>query len=227
MDYLLSFIEGIITFISPCMLPMLPLYISYFAGTNATDEKERKSKTVINALGFVIGLTLVFILLGAAAGTFGSFIRQHTLLLNLAGGLLLIVFGLNYMNVFKLDFLNRVIKFKFPLKSFGFLSSILFGIIFSIGWTPCVGTFLGSALLLAANSHDSFKGIGMLFFYSLGLGIPFIVSALLIESLKSTFQFIKRHTKIINLISGLLLICIGILMMFGMLNLFLSLLTFR
>ena len=227
MDYLLSFIEGIITFISPCMLPMLPIYISYFAGAQTEDEKDHKTKTVINALGFVLGLSIVFILLGVAAGTFGKYIKLHTFIFNIIGGLLLIIFGLNYMGLFKLNLLNKVRKLNVPIKSFHFFSSILFGVIFSIGWTPCVGAFLGSALLLAANSHDSLKGFIMLLLYSLGLGIPFIISALLLDSLKQTFGFIKRHYKAINTVSGLLLIIIGILMMFGMLNLFLSILTVK
>ena len=227
MDYLLSFIEGMITFISPCMLPMLPIYISYFAGAKTSGEKDKKNKAIINALGFVLGLTIVFILLGAAAGTFGKYIKLHAMIFNIVGGLLLIVFGLNYMDVFKFNFLNKVRKLNVTIKSLNFLSSILFGIVFSIGWTPCVGAFLGSALLLAANSHDSFKGIIMLMLYSMGLGIPFIISALLLDSLKQTFNFIKRHYKIINIVSGLLLVIIGFLMMFGLLNLFLSLLTFK
>jgi cytochrome c-type biogenesis protein len=227
MDYVLSFMEGIITFVSPCMLPMLPIYISYFAGAKTSDDKDVKNKTIINALGFVLGLTIVFILLGAVAGTFGKYVKMHTIIFNVVGGLLLIAFGLNYMDILKFNFLNKSRKLNVNIKSFNFLSSVLFGIVFSIGWTPCVGAFLGSALLLAANSHDSFQGIMMLLSYSLGLGIPFIISALLLDNLKQTFNFIKRNYKIINSVCGLLLVIIGFLMMFGLLNLFLSLLTFK
>ena len=224
MDYLLSFLEGMITFISPCLLPMLPIYISYFAGGN--DEKEIKHKTVLNAVGFVLGLMLVFILLGALAGSFGKLIKQNQSVFNIVGGLVLIIFGLNYMELLKFGFLNNTKRLQVHVKSFGFVASFIFGIIFSIGWTPCVGAFLGSALLLAANSHDSVKGIIMLAFYSLGLGIPFIISAMLIDSLKKRFSFIKRHYRMINIISGLCLIVIGLFMMFGLLNLLLSFLRF-
>lgn len=224
MDYLLSFFEGVITFISPCMLPMLPIYISYFAGNN--DEKNIKHKTILNAIGFVLGMMLVFVLLGVLAGSFGKLIKQNQTVFNVVGGLVLIIFGLNYMELLKFKFLNNTKRLQLHVKSFGFLSSFLFGIIFSIGWTPCVGAFLGSALLLAANSHDSLKGMMMLTLYSLGLGIPFIISALLIDSLKKTFLFIKKHYKIINIISGLCLIVIGLFMMFGLLNLLLSFLSF-
>lgn len=227
MDYLLSFIEGIITFVSPCLLPMLPIYISYFAGGEASDQNKRKKNVLMNAIGFVLGFTIVFLLLGAAAGTFGRFVRQHEFIFNIIGGLILILFGLNFMSVVKVGFLNRTLRIRMKVKSLHFFSSVLLGFVFSIGWTPCVGAFLGSALMLAANSQEAFKGIAMLFLFSLGLGIPFVISAILIDSLKQTFEAIKRHYRVINIVSGLLLISVGVLMMFGELNAFLSLLTFR
>jgi cytochrome c-type biogenesis protein len=220
MDYFLTFMEGIITFISPCLLPMLPIYITFFAGN--TSAEENKKETITRAIGFVLGFTIVFTLLGATAGTFGKIIKEYSLIFNIIGGFILIIFGLNYMQVLKLNFLNSTKKLKSDLKVNGFLSSLLFGIIFSIGWTPCVGAFLGSALMLAANSQSTIKGVTLLFIYSLGLGIPFIISAFLIGSLKQGFEKIKKHYKTINFISGLLLIIIGIMMMFGLLNSFLS-----
>lgn len=227
MDYLLSFIEGIITFVSPCLLPMLPIYISYFAGGEVSDQNKQKKRTLINAIGFVLGFTIVFLLLGAAAGTFGRFVRQHKFLFNIIGGLILILFGLNFMSVIQVGFLSRTFRIRMKVNSFNFFSSVLLGFVFSIGWTPCVGAFLGSALMLAANSQEAFKGIAMLLLFSLGLGIPFVISAVLIDSLKQTFDTIKRHYRVINIISGLLLITVGVFMMFGQLNAFLSLLTFR
>ena len=227
MDYLLSFIEGIITFVSPCLLPMLPIYISYFAGGETPDQKKQKRRTIINAIGFVLGFTIVFLLLGAAAGTLGRFVHQYGIVFNFFGGLILILFGLNFMNVIQIGFLNRTLRIHMKVKSFTFITSALLGVVFSIGWTPCVGAFLGSALMLAANSKEAFKGIVMLLLFSLGLGIPFVISAVLIDSLKQTFAAIKRHYRVISIISGLLLILVGILMMFGQLNTFLSLLTFR
>lgn len=227
MDYLLSFIEGIITFVSPCLLPMLPIYISYFAGGEVPDQNKRKQRTLINAIGFVLGFTIVFLLLGAATGTFGKFVHQHEMIFNIVGGLILILFGLNFMSVIQIGFLNRTLRIHMKVKSFTFITSALLGIVFSIGWTPCVGAFLGFALMLAANSHEAFKGIVMLFLFSLGLGLPFVISAVLIDSLKQMFAAIERHYRIISIISGLLLILVGILMMIGQLNAFLSLLTFR
>lgn len=225
MNYIILFLEGIITFISPCILPMLPIYISYFMGNS---QHNKPNKVLVNSIGFVIGFSSIFTLLGAAAGTFGSFLRQYINTFNIIAGIILVIFGLSYMDIINISLLKRSfgIKDKAKLKNLNILSSILFGIIFAIGWTPCVGTFLGSALMLAANSQHFFEGILMLLTYSLGLGIPFILSALLIDTLKSTFNFIKRNYKVINFISGALLIVIGILMATGYLNKLLSILTF-
>ena len=206
---------------------MLPIYISYFAGEESDDRLKRKRQVITNSLGFVLGFTIVFLLLGAAAGTFGMFLYQNATVFNIIFGLIMILFGLNYMGAFKIGFLNRTKRFKMKVKALGFLKSVLFGIIFSVGWTPCVGAFLGSALMLAANAQEASKGIVMLLLYSLGLGIPFVVSAILIDSLKKTFDAIKRHFRVISIISGSILVLVGILMMFGQLNAFLSLLTFR
>jgi len=226
LDYLILFFEGIITFISPCILPMLPIYISYFIGEN---DDRKNSKALINSIGFVLGFSLIFTILGAAAGTFGAFIQRYMKTFNIIAGILLIIFGLNYIGVVKISFLERSFKLKNKtnLNKLNLISSVLFGMIFAIGWTPCVGTFLGSALMLAANSQETVKGVLMLLSYSLGLGLPFIISALLIDSIKGALKFIKKNYKIINTISGLLLIIIGIMMMTGYLNLLLSWLTFN
>ena len=219
MQYFISFIEGIITFISPCLLPMLPIYISYFAG-----GKERSSKkTIINATGFILGFTVIFILLGTLAGTLGSFLSKYQIALNIITGLIVIFFGLNFIGVFKLNiFKGANVRIK---EDMGFISSLIFGFVFSIGWTHCVGAFLGSALMLASQQGTALKGLLMLLCYSLGLGIPFMISALLIDKLKTTFNFIKRNYKIINIISGSLLILVGILMMTGSLGILLNLLN--
>lgn len=219
MQYFISFLEGIITFVSPCLLPMLPIYISYFAG-----GKERSTKkTVTNSLGFILGFTVVFILLGALAGVLGGFLSKYQTVLNIVTGLIVIFFGLNFLGVFKLNiFKGMNISLK---EDMGFISSVIFGFVFSIGWTPCVGAFLGSALMLASQQGKALTGILMLLCYSLGLGIPFMISALLIDKLKSTFNFIKKNYKAINIISGCLLIVVGILMMTGTLGILLNLLN--
>lgn len=212
MAYLLSFLEGIITFISPCLLPMLPVYILYFAGGEA---KEESHKTLINAFGFVLGFTIVFVALGAFMAGLGSMLQRHQIAVNLITGMVVVIFGLNFMGLLHIKFLNRTHKLQREVKTLGFFSAILFGIVFSIGWTPCVGTFLGSALLLASQQGSVGTGIIMLLLYSLGLGIPFLISALLIDKLKGTFQFIKKHYEVINRVCGALLVVVGIAMMTG------------
>lgn len=223
MDYLISFLEGIITFVSPCLLPMLPLYLSYFAGQS---NLGRRKATLANSFGFVLGFTAVFVLLGAFAGAIGGFLREYKTIVNLVSGLVVILFGLNFMEIIRIPYLNANRQMQLKSPRTGFLASVSFGLIFAVGWTPCVGAFLGSALMLAASSGESQKGILMLLSFSLGLGIPFIASALLIDQLKSTFNFIKKNYRVINLISGGLLVIVGLMMATGLMGYFLSLLTF-
>ena len=220
MQYVISFLEGIITFISPCLLPMLPIYISYFAGGGERSTK----KTLTGAIGFVVGFTVVFILMGALAGTVGSFLKEHQTAVNIISGIVVIFFGLNFLGVFKLN-LFRGSNRSVDTGNMGFFSAVLFGMIFSLGWTPCVGAFLGSALMLASQQGSVLAGTLMLLAYSLGLGVPFILSAVLIDKLKSAFDWIKRNYKVINIVSGSLLILIGILMAAGTLGRLLSLLS--
>ena len=220
MQYVISFLEGIITFISPCLLPMLPIYISYFAGGGERSTK----KTLTGAIGFVVGFTVVFTLMGALAGTVGSFLKEHQTAVNIISGIVVIFFGLNFLGVFKLN-LFRGSNRSVDTSNMGFFSAVLFGMIFSLGWTPCVGAFLGSALMLASRQGSVLVGTLMLLAYSLGLGVPFILSAVLIDKLKSAFDWIKRNYKVINIVSGSLLILIGILMAAGTLGRLLSLLS--
>ena len=220
MHYLISFIEGIITFVSPCLLPMLPVYLTYFAGGGERSTK----KTLTGALGFVLGFTAVFTAMGALAGTIGGFLKQYEVILNIILGLIVIIFGLNYIGVFKLKIFSGMNKGKVRT-DMGFFSALLFGIVFFVGWTPCVGAFLGSALALASSEGRVLTGVIMLLLYSLGLGIPFLLSAVLIDKLKSAFAFIKKNYKIINTVCGVFLIIIGILMATGMMNKLLTLLN--
>lgn len=220
MQYAITFLEGIVTFISPCLLPMLPIYISYFAGGG----ERSLGKTLRGALGFVLGFTIVFMVMGALAGTVGSFLTRHQTAVNIVSGLLVIFFGLNFLGVFRLNLFGGFGK-GMNTDNLNFFSALLFGMVFSIGWTPCVGAFLGSALVLASQQGSVLAGTVMLLCYSLGLGLPFLLSAVLIDKLKSTFDFIKRNYRIINLISGSLLVLVGLLMATGLLNRLLNLLS--
>jgi cytochrome c-type biogenesis protein len=210
MQYIVSLLEGIITFISPCLLPMLPIYVSYFAGGG----ERSTAKTVRNALGFVAGFTIVFVILGALAGTVGSFLHEHQTAVNIVSGVIVIFFGLNFLGVFKLSVFRGSSR-SVNTADMGFFSAMLFGFIFAWGWTPCVGAFLGSALMLASQQGHVLEGMGMLLVYSLGLGIPFLISAVLIDYLKSAFDWIKRHYNVINIVCGAFLILVGVLMATG------------
>ena len=220
MQYVISFLEGIITFISPCLLPMLPIYISYFAGGG----ERSTGKTLAGAVGFVAGFTAVFVTMGALAGTVGSFLREYQTAVNIISSLVVIFFGLNFLGVFKLNLFKGSSR-SVDTGNMNFFSSLIFGVIFSLGWTPCVGAFLGSALMLASQQGHVAEGMLMLLAYSLGLGIPFLLSAVLIDYLKSAFNWIKGHYRAINLVCGVFLVLVGILMATGTLGRLLSLLS--
>lgn len=210
MQYVIAFLEGVITFLSPCLLPMLPIYISYFAGGGERSVRQ----TLTGSVGFVAGFSIIFVILGALAGTVGSFLKEHQTLVNIVSGAVVIFFGLNFLGVFKLNLFHGGSR-HVDTQNMNFFSAMIFGMIFSLGWTPCVGAFLGSALMMASQQGHVLQGMALLLVYALGLGVPFLLSAVLIDYLKSTFQWIKNHYTIINRISGGLLILVGILMATG------------
>lgn len=210
MEYLLTFVEGFASFISPCLLPMIPIYISYFIG----EEEDDKKRAITNSIGFVLGFTIVFLALSIFASTLGHLVSGYMKYIKIAFGIIIMLLGLNYMELFKLPFLNNSKGINLKIKKFNFFKAILFGIIFSVSWTPCIGTFLSSALMLIAKEQDIIKGILLMLVYSVGMGIPFIISAALIEKLKEVFNFIKKNYKKIKFVSGLILIGMGIYMLF-------------
>lgn len=210
MEYVFTFIEGIASFISPCLLPMVPIYISYFIG----EDDKKTNKAIINSLGFVLGFTTVFLLLSIFASSFGGLISGYIKYVKVLFGILIILLGLNYMEILNLKIVNKSNVINSNTKDLNFVKSILFGILFSISWTPCIGTFLSSALLLIAREQDFAKGIILMLLYSIGLGIPFVVSVILIEKLKNAFKFIKSHYNKIKIISGIILIIMGIYIIF-------------
>ena len=205
MEYIITFIEGLASFISPCILPVIPIYISYFGA-----ESKSMKRSLINSLGFVSGFSIVFILMGVLASTFGKFIHEYSNYVNIIFGIFLIIIGLNYMGVIFVKFLNKTKGMKQDNKNLTFITSVLFGIIFSLSWTPCVGAFLSSALILASTVGSILKGTILLVLYSLGLAIPFIITTVFLEKMKITFDFIKKHYNIINKISGAILLLFGI-----------------
>ena len=209
MEYFLTFLEGIASFISPCLLPMLPIYISYFSGSDS-----EKNKALKNSIAFVLGFSLIFIILAILSNLMGIFLTQYLKYIKYAFGVLIIFLGLNYMEIFKFKLFSKFKKFKIDVKDMGIIKAFIFGIMFSISMTPCVGTFLSSALLLIANQDSLLKGTILIVLYCLGLGIPFIISSLLIDKLKNVFNVIKKNYKKVKIISGIILIIMGIYLIF-------------
>lgn len=210
MQYLITFLEGIISFISPCMLPLLPVYVSYFAGGG-----DKKLKVLPRAISFVLGFTTVFCLLGVFAGTLGAALTKFRTAVNIVCGLIVILLGLNFLDIIKIPIFRSSHG---DHHGRGTLSAFVFGVVFSVSHTPCVGAFLGSALMLASTSGTVAKGVLLLLTYSLGMGIPFLVSALLLNSLTTVFDAIKKHYRVINIVCGVFLIAVGIAMMFGLME---------
>ena len=210
MRYLVTFLEGLISFISPCMLPMLPVYISYFAGGN-----EKKQAAFSRSLAFVLGFSTLFCLMGLFAGSLGSLLVRNQRWVNLVCGLIVILFGLGYLEIIPLPFFKGMTGGR---SVSGLASAYVFGLVYSVSLTSCVGAFLGSALMLASSAGTAGQGLLLLVCYSLGLGIPFLLSAVLLEQLGGLFGWIKKHYAVINRICGGFLILIGLLMAFGRLD---------
>lgn len=227
MQYVMLFLEGIIVFISPCILPMLPIYLSYFAGDN--------KKPLGNAICFVIGFTLIFVGLGAFAGGVGQFLLAHATAVNIVAGTIIVLLGFSYLGIIHLpqfnifrnakvfaNFRNNFAKKNKPLT---YISSGAFGIVFAVTHTACVGAFLGAALLRASLHGSMLSGMLMLLVFSVGLGVPFIACALLLDRLKTVFEFIQRHQRKVNFIAGGILIVTGILIMTGLFGRYLAIFT--
>ena len=210
MDYFMTFLEGIASFISPCVLPLIPIYISYFAGK----EEKKTSKAVINSIGFVLGFTIVYTILAIISNRVGNVLYNYLSYIRVVFGVLSIILGFIYMDVIKFNIFNKFKKHDMNLDNLNFIKTILFGVLFAISMTPCVGLFLSSALLLIASEVSFYKGLILILLYSLGFGIPFILSSFLIDRFKNTFDFIKKHFNVVKIISGIILIVMGLYIIF-------------
>lgn len=219
--YSVVLLEGIASFVSPCVLALIPTYISYLAGTSIDEiEKNNHNKRTLmmNAVGFVLGIFIVFALLGATATTLGRKLNMNALIFQKISGIIIIIFGFFYMGLINFRFMNREkrIHVKKVVPTLG--GSILFGMSFSFGWTPCIGPALGSVLMMAANTATLWKGILLLSIYTLGLGIPLLLIAFFVERLIPHIQKLYKHFNTIKIVSGILLVIIGLLIFFNKLN---------
>jgi cytochrome c-type biogenesis protein len=210
-----AFSAGLLSFFSPCVLPLVPSYLTFITGLGLEDVSRARRTTIVHALLFVIGFSLIFVLLGAGATALGRLMLAYRVWIARVGGILMILMGLWMIGVVRMDVLQRERRVHLNNKPLGYLGTVLVGIAFGAGWTPCLGPTLGAILLLAANESALAHGIGMLSAYSLGLALPFLVSAFAVDRFLRFFQRFKGNLAMVNRIAGGLLILVGVLMLTG------------
>lgn len=223
-----AFLAGLASFLSPCVLPLVPIYLAQLVGQSvyqASDsagevhefERPARLNTFLHALVFVAGFTVAFVSLGATASALGAFLRIHQFVLRQVGGVLLVIIGLHLTGIFKLPFLYRTKRFQYRPNRPGYAASFLIGLIFAIGWTPCVGLILGPILVLASNAGTLREGVMLLLVYSLGLGIPFLLLGLGLDRLSKVLKWLRPHTWKIEIGTGIIMIILGIMIYFNLL----------
>ncbi len=214
---LIAFTAGILSFISPCVLPLVPSYITYITGVSFKDLTDEKAKsrvrwaTILHSILFIMGFSAVFILMGASASYLGQVLVEYQSWIMKGGGVLIIVLGIHFTGVINIPFLQMEKRFEFRKKPLGYLGSFFVGVVFAAGWTPCIGPILSTILIYASTAKNYTTGVYLLTAYSMGLGIPFFLSSLAFNAFLSAFDRIKRYMRWITLISGIFLIIIGIL----------------
>jgi cytochrome c-type biogenesis protein len=209
----LAFTAGILSFLSPCVLPLIPSYITFITGMGFEDVTRSRRTTMVHALLFVSGFSLIFVVLGIGATALGSLLLAYRDWISRIGGVLVIVFGLYMLGVLRIGAMAKDTRVHLSDKPMGYLGTVLVGIAFGAGWTPCIGPILGAILTYASTSDDLSQGMLLLGTYSLGLAVPFLVSALAIERFLGAFQKFRKHMGTVNRISGVLLIIVGVLML--------------
>lgn len=218
---IMALLAGLASFLSPCILPMIPSYLAFITGISLEElsqdqnlKKVRKS-VITNSLFFILGFSILFIAMGASATFLGKFLSRNIRWLEIIGGSLVVILGLHFAGLFKIKFLDREKKIHLNKKPLGLFGTVLVGMAFGAGWTPCVGPILGSILTMAAATQDIAKGIILLVSYSIGLGIPFLLAGLLIHKFFEYFKTIQKYFRVITLVGGILLVIIGILLITG------------
>jgi cytochrome c-type biogenesis protein len=212
-----AFIAGLLSFLSPCVLPLIPSYATYITGLSFSDMKEEhpshkvRQQTIIHSLIFIAGFTTVFVLLGASATYLGNFLQEHMKTLRMAGGILVIIFGIHVTGLFDLGILLGEKRFTIHRKPAGYLGSFIVGVAFAAGWTPCIGPILASILIVAATEDTVYQGMLLLLCYSVGLGTPFLLSSLALNKFLAYFNKYKKFIRIFEIITGIFLIIVGIL----------------
>jgi cytochrome c-type biogenesis protein len=211
-----AFLAGLLSFLSPCVLPLVPSYLSFITGMSGVGEIEaRRHLALLHAVLFVIGFTLIFVALGATATALGRLLNAYQLWLERVGGLIVILFGLYTLGAFRIAVLSREARVQLADKPLGFLGSVLAGMAFGAGWTPCIGPILGSILLYTSTRADLAQGLGLLGAYSLGLALPFLAAAWALEAFLRWFQRFRRYIGWVERVAGVLMVIVGLLLLTG------------
>lgn len=208
----IAFTAGLLSFLSPCVLPLIPSYVTFITGLSLDDVQRSRRAALVHALLFILGFSLIFIALGATATLLGRVLIVYREWITRIGGALVIVFGLYLLGLFNVSAFNRERRVHLADKPLGYLGTVIVGIAFGAGWTPCIGPILGSILAYSTSQADVRQGIGLLSAYSLGLAVPFFLAAVAVERFLGVFGWLKRHMVVVNRISGILLIIVGVLM---------------
>ena len=222
--YFGSFIAGLLSFLSPCVLPLIPSYITFITGLSFADlqaehpDHKVRQTAMLHSLAFILGFTVVFVLLGASATYIGSFLNQHADIIRKAGGVLIVLLGVHVTGLIPITMLMGEKRVTLHRKPAGYLGTFLVGLSFAAGWTPCIGPILATILMVAATEDNVYHGIMLLLLYSLGLGIPFFLSSLAMHQFIVTFQRFKKYIRIFEIGTGIFLMCIGIVIYFNWLS---------
>ncbi|MDD4879038.1 MAG: cytochrome c biogenesis protein CcdA [Candidatus Omnitrophica bacterium] len=216
-SFIAAFVAGLLSFLSPCVLPLIPSYISYITGitfgelTQETLPKRIRFLTAAHSLLFILGFTIVFMLLGLSLTFAGGLVSQHRQVISKIGGVIIIIFGLSITGVINLAFLQKEKKVEVKSRPVGYFGSLLIGATFALGWTPCVGPLLASILLLSSTEKEIMRGAMLLFSYSLGLALPFFISSILINNFLAYFKALKKYLRAVSVITGIFLIIVGVM----------------
>ncbi len=215
--YPAALLAGFISFVSPCVLPVIPGYLSFISGVSMEEMQSRENrgevtrKVAINSLFFVMGFSLVFILLGWTASSVGRFLLSYLHIFNKIAGVVLVIFGLHVMGILRIRFLNYEKRFQARTKPIGVWGAFLIGLAFAFGWTPGIGPILAGVLTMAAQSESQWQGVGLLTVYSAGLGIPFFLTALAFNRFIGFFGWMRKHFRAVEIVSGVFLVAVGVL----------------
>jgi cytochrome c-type biogenesis protein len=215
--YPAALLAGFISFVSPCVLPVIPGYLSFISGVSMEEMQSRENrgevtrKVAINSLFFVMGFSLVFILLGWTASSVGRFLLSYLHIFNKIAGVVLVIFGLHVMGILRIRFLNYEKRFQARTKPIGVWGAFLIGLAFAFGWTPCIGPILAGVLTMAAQSESQWQGVGLLTVYSAGLGIPFFLTAMAFNRFIGFFGWMRKHFRAVEIVSGVFLVTVGVL----------------